>query len=204
MLAGAFLAAACDSTPPPPVVASPAPEKPASAFPGDVDAAARGAYGADGVVLGYGIFFNTGGSQALVGTRLAPAAAAASPGPGPAAASPQNGETSADVTHVSILVKEEGKWKEAFRADEHLKNRRGYLAGSPAAPTPAWHMVYEQTTDDGFRLTFSPLNPLPGSKQTVVHVAWDPKRREYDSQDASGKFLEPRSTPGGESVKIKP
>jgi len=207
VLCAALAFAACDSTPQTastPAAGAPASGAPADATPEDVKAAARGAYGNDAEVLGYGTFFNAGGSQALVVTRLAPAALPAGTAtPAPASAS-QNAETAADVTHVSIIVREGDNWKEAFRADEHLKNRRGYLAGSPAAPVPAWHMVYQKTADDGFILAFTPLNPLPGSKQDPVRVAWNAKQREYDSQDASGHPLEPKNTPGGASVKMKP
>jgi hypothetical protein len=170
-------------------------------------AAARGTYGAGAEVLGYGTFFNAGGTQALVVTRLAPGAlpAATPAAASPSAASSQNSETAADVFHVSIIVRDGEKWHEAFRADEHLKNERGYLAGTPSTPVPAWHMVYEKTADDGFRLTFTPLSAAPGTKQTPVHVAWNSKRREYDSLDAAGSHaLEPRTTPGGDSIKMKP
>ena len=206
-----FVTAACDSTPPKPAAEAAKPAEPA--VPPEVLAAARGAYGPDAEVLGYGTFFNAGGSQALVIRRLTAAvqppgaardtrAAAAPP------SSPNHGdETAADVIHVSILTRgaDGTNWQEAFRADEHLKNKRGYMTGAPAAPVPAWHMVYEQTPDDGFRLEFTPLDLASGSKQATVRVAWNPKRQEYDSMDASGtKFLEPRTTPGGNAVRMKP
>ena len=203
---GALLPVGCESTPqkPAPVAAA---SKPAAAVPEDALAAARGAYGADAEVPAYGDFPAAGGPQALVIRRLAPGAlpGAASPGAGGAQApSAQSAETAADVIHVSILARDGANWKEAFRADEHLKNRRGYLGGTPAIPVPAWHMVYQKTADSGFRLEFTPLSPSQASKQVTVRVAWNAKRQEYDSLDASGKqFLEPRSTPGGAPMKVE-
>jgi len=199
----ASLAAGCDSAPQPAAPATAAnPAEPA--VPDTVVATAKAAYGTDAEVLAYGDFWSAGGQQALVVRRLA---ATAVPGgaPAPAAASPQSPETTADVIHVSILVRDGSNWKEAFSADEHLKNRRGYLAGSPAAPVPAWRLGYEKTEEKGFLLSFTPLNLSPGSKQSTVRVAWNPKLQEYDSLDASGtQFQAIRSTPGGESVKMKP
>ena len=197
----AFLIA-CDSTPQQPPAPPAAAQQPAEAVPDDIQAAARGTYGNEAVVLGYGTFFNTGSTQALVATRLAPGSL---PGvPSTSAPPSQNPETSADVYHVSIIVRTADKWHEAFRADEHLKNEHGYLAGAPAVAVPAWHMVYEKTADDGFRLTLTPLGGAPGTKQTPVQVAWNPKRREYDSLSASGSHVAPRTTPGGDTVRAKP
>ena len=120
-----------------------------------------------------------------------------------APAAPQFSETTVDVIRVSILVRNGKNWDEAFRADEHLKNMRGYLAGAPAERVSAWRMTCEKTPDSGFRLGFTPLNPLPGMKPAAVRVAWNPKRKEYDSLDASGKsFLSPAATPGNEHVRV--
>jgi hypothetical protein len=202
-----FAAAACDSTPPKPTTEAAKPAEPA--VPPEVLAAARGAYGPDAEVLGYGTFFNAGGSQALVIRRLTVAVhpAGAAPAAAPPSSPNHEAETAADVIHVSILKRDADgtNWQEAFRADEHLKNQRGYMTGAPAAPVPAWHLVYEQTPDDGFKLEFTLLALSSGSKQARVRVAWNPKRQEYDSLDASGtKFLEPRTTPGGDAVLVKP
>jgi len=177
--------------------------------PADVQGAAHAAYGADAEVLAYADFSAAGGQQALVVRRLAagslPGGAATAAGQGASAtASAHSAETAADVIHVSILARDGQNWKEAFRADEHLKNRRGYLSGAPAAPVPAWHLVYEKTADKGFRLEMTPMNLSAGTKLVTVRVAWNQKQQEYDSLDASGAFLEPRSTPGGASVRMKP
>jgi len=156
-------------------------------------------FGPAGEALDYGDFAAAGGRQVLVVHRLAP-----TPLPGSAApASPQKPETSVDVIRVSLLSRDGNNWQEAFRADGHLKNRRGYLDGS-AVTVSSWRMAYEKTTDSGFRMDFTALNLPPGSKPVQVRVAWNPKQKEYDSLDASGtQFLRPLATPGGVPIKVE-
>jgi hypothetical protein len=199
VLLAAALAAACEPATDSGRTGSP--QQAAPAVPQEAQGAARGALGTDGEALAYGDFGDTGGQQVVAVQRLA--GPAPSPGNAASSGSSQTSETIVDVIRVSILVREGQKWKEAFRADEHLKNRRGYLAGAPAEPVPAWRMRCEKTADSGFRLEFTPLNPAPGTKLVTVRVAWNPKRKEYDSLDATGKrFLEPQATPGNAHVKI--
>jgi hypothetical protein len=165
-----------------------------------VQSAARAPFGTEGEALAYSDFAAAGGRQVLVVHRLAATPPAGS-GSVPAAA--QKPETAVDVIRVSILAREGESWKEAFHADQHLKNRRGYLDRS-ANPVSAWRMGYEKTSDSGFRLEFTALNLPPGSKPVSVRVAWNPKLKEYDSLDATGtRFLEPLSTPGGGIVKVE-
>jgi len=200
VLLAATLAAACEPATNSGRTASPPPQA-APAVPEEAQGAARGALGTDGEAVAYGDFAAAGGQQVVAIQRLA--GAAPSPGNGAVSGSSQSSETIVDVIRVSILVHEGQKWKEAFRADEHLKNRRGYLAGAPVEPVSGWRMRCEKTPDSGFRLEFTPLNPAPGTKLVTVRVAWNQQRKEYDSLDATGtRFLEPQATPGNAHVKI--
>lgn len=168
-------------------------------MPADVQSAALAPFGEEGQALAFGDFFNAGGRQVLVVHRLAAASAPAAAAP----AAPQKPETTVDVIRVSVLARDGSNWKEAFRADGHLKNRRGYLDSSTVTVS-SWRMSYEKTADSGFRLEFTALNLPPGSKPVNVRVAWNPKRQEYDSLDSWGtRFLEPVSTPGGSAVKVE-
>jgi len=186
-------AAACSDSAPGP---QPSQQPAVPTFPDDVRSAALAPFGPSGEALDYGDFSAIGGRQVLVIHRLAP------PPHTDAAANQQKPETTVDVIRVSILSHEGDSWKEAFRADEHLKNRRGYLDGS-AVPISTWRMSYEKTPNSGFRLDFTALTLPPGSKPVHVRVAWNPKRKEYDALDASGtQFLQPLSTPGGTAVKV--
>ena len=210
LLLAAVLAAACEPATDSGRTATPQ-QQAAPAMPEDAQGAARGALGPDGEALAYGDFAAAGGQQVVAVQRLAGAtqpgsAASAAPasGNGAVSGSPQSSETFVDVIRVSILVRDAQKWNEAFRADEHLKNRRGYLAGAPAERVSAWRMGCQKTADSGFRLESTPLNLPPGTKPVTVWVAWNPERREYDSLDATGKrFLEPQATPGNAPVKVE-
>jgi hypothetical protein len=180
--------------------------KPATSAPAaqaDALVAARAVLGPDGEVLAEGDFPAAGGRQVLAAQRM-PAA----PGLPTESASPtakQDGETTAVVIRVSVLVLDQGTWKEAFRADEHLKNRRGYLPGAPAVAVPAWRLAYSKTPESGFRLEFTPVGLPPGRKQSTVYAAWNGKRGEYDALKPSGSgFLETLPTPGSMPVPVKP
>lgn len=171
----------------------------APALPDDVVNVAKAAFGGEGEALAYGDFAAAGGRQVLAVNRLAGAPQA---GGGTGAAS-QTPETTVDVIRVSILVRDGANWKEAFHADEHLKNRRGYL-DRMRVTVSGWRMRYEKTADSGFRLEFTPLNLPPGTKPETTRVAWNPKRQEYDSLDAWGtRFLEPLATPGGAAMRAE-
>lgn len=190
LLLAASLGALCSSCSSPGTESPPAPKLPA-----DVESAAKAAFGADGVALDFGDFSAAGGRQVLVVHRLS------SP-PQPVAAAPQKPETYVDVIRVSLLSRDGANWKEAFRADGHLKNRRGYLDAS-LVPISSWRMTFTKTADSGFQLEFSALNLPPGSKPVNVRIAWNPKKQEYDALDATGtRFLEPLATPGGAIVKV--
>lgn len=175
-----------------------------AASPGQPDglSAAHAALGPEAEVLAEGIFPAAGGRQVLAVQRLPRVPGAPAPG---VPSSQQSGETAVEVIRVSILVLEDSTWKEAFRADEHLKNRRGYLPGAPAEAVPGWWLEYSQTPDSGFLLAFTPVGLPAGRKQSTVHAAWNGKRGEYDAVKASGNgYLEPSATPGGSPILIRP
>jgi hypothetical protein len=211
MLLAALLTAACGSSTDSGRAAL-AQQQAATAAQENAQAAARAALGTDGEALAYGDFAAAGGQQVLAVQRLSggtqPGSGAAgtpaqASGSSSASSSSQTPETFVDVIRVSILMRDGKNWKEAFRADEHLKNRRGYMAGAPVARVSAWRMGHEKTAGSGFRLEFTPQNLPPGTNPVTVRVAWNPTRQEYDSLDASGtKFLDPQTTPGNVPVKV--
>ena len=48
---------------------------------------------------------------------------------------------------MSVLAEESGgSWHELVRCDEHLKNDKGYLGGSPIGPVAGWRAAGEGTT----------------------------------------------------------
>jgi hypothetical protein len=103
------------------------------------------------------------------------------------------------VTRAVIVEKNDGKWTELLRCDEHLKNTRGYLAGAPAAPVTGWRLVVNPDTDQGLELQFAPAEAIedasssnntgagrgPGGR--TISVRWNTKTKRYQSLDQSHK-----------------
>jgi hypothetical protein len=98
------------------------------------------------------------------------------------------------VTRAVIVEKDDGKWAEVLRCDEHLKNPRGYLGGSPAAPITGWRLEFTTDTAQGLELRFTPSGageqrpsdePRAGSR--TIAVRWNTKAKRYQSLDQSHK-----------------
>ena len=98
------------------------------------------------------------------------------------------------VTRAVIVEKNNGKWAEVLRCDEHLKNPGGYLGGSPAAPITGWRLEIKPNTDQGLELQFTPAGaggPSPseavGNGSRTIAVRWNTKTKRYQSLDQSHK-----------------
>lgn len=95
------------------------------------------------------------------------------------------------VTRAVIAEKDDGKWAEVLRCDEHLKNPRGYLGGSPAAPVTGWRLEFTPDTDQGLELRFTPAGaheqlPSEAGGRTIA-VRWNTRAKRYQSLDQSHK-----------------
>ena len=97
------------------------------------------------------------------------------------------------ITRAAILQKNDGKWTEVLRCDEHLKNPNGYLGGSPAARVTGWRLEFRTDTKQGLELKFTPAGSEAGEEgsgmgepggQTVV-VRWNTRTKRYQSLDPS-------------------
>lgn len=98
------------------------------------------------------------------------------------------------VTRAVIVEKNEGKWAEVLRCDERLKNPRGYLGGSPAAPVTGWRLEFTPRTDHGIELRFTPSaageqrpSDEPDRRGRTIAVRWNAKAKRYQSLDQSHK-----------------
>jgi hypothetical protein len=96
------------------------------------------------------------------------------------------------VTRAVIVEKDDGKWAEVLRCDEHLKNPSGYLAGSPAAPVTGWRLEFTPVTEQGLELRFTPAGagkqratgePEVGGRS--ITVRWNTKAKRYQTLDQS-------------------
>src|SRR6266566_2603484 len=95
------------------------------------------------------------------------------------------------VTRAVIVQKDDGKWEEELRCDEHLKNPRGYLGGSPAFRVTGWRLELKPDTSQGLELRFTPAGPgedrfLDAAEAgRTIAVRWNTKAKRYQSLDQS-------------------
>jgi hypothetical protein len=98
------------------------------------------------------------------------------------------------ITRAAILEKNNGRWAEVLRCDEHLTNSRGYLGGAPVAPVTMWRLDVAQDTAQGLELRFARVEisqvrssaPDDEEDKTIV-VRWNTKTKRYQSLDQSHK-----------------
>ena len=171
--AAALTILSCGSSSPAPAPAKSeavAPTPPAPAVPDNVQKAAELALGSETEVLVFGDLSRTGPQQALAINRLK----AAPPGVAPGTL----------VTRAVIIENDGSAWKQIFLCDEHLKNTKGFLGGSPLAPVNGWRLQYEQH-EKGLEMYFTPIASPKGEGGHVlpVGIRWNPKVKRYQSLD---------------------
>jgi hypothetical protein len=168
----ALISCGSSSAPPPkPESASTtAPAPPAApAIPPDIQKAAETALGSEAEVLVFGDLAKTGRQQILAVNRLKSTPPGIAPG--------------TLVTRAVILENDGDAWKQILLCDEHLKNTKGYLGGTPLAPVNGWRLQYEQDDKKGLQLYFTPLVPPKGAHLMPVGVRWNPPAKRYQSLD---------------------
>jgi hypothetical protein len=88
------------------------------------------------------------------------------------------------ITRAAMVEKDNGKWTEVLRCDERLKNRNGYLGGSPAEPVTGWRLELEPNGPQGLEMKFTPASEGESGNQTIS-VRWNSKTKRYQSLDQS-------------------
>ncbi|MGB7436847.1 MAG: hypothetical protein WBR26_05160 [Candidatus Acidiferrum sp.] len=169
LVALSLLLAGCGSEPPKP---APEAQKPAEpAIPENVQDAARALLGSDAQVLLYGDLAKNG-KQQMLAANVVPN-------------TPKSTVAGTVVTRAVIAEDEEGKWTELFRADEYLKNQKGYLALTPLQPVTGWKLQYENSADKGMSLYITPVKQGSNEKTLPIAVRWNPETKRYQSMDLS-------------------
>ena len=84
------------------------------------------------------------------------------------------------VTRAVVAENDNGKWIELMRADEHLKNQKGYLGLTPLQPVNGWKLQYENSPGKGMALYFTPISS--GATRTIA-VKYNPETKRYQSMD---------------------
>ena len=167
LLAGLMLVAGCGPSPAPQQQSQAKPATPA--VPPAMLSVAQALLGSEAEVLAWGDLAHTGTHHVLAANRLKIAQADTEPG--------------TLVTRVAMASQEGGRWTEVFRCDEHLKNPKGFLEGTPATPVAGWRLRFEQDPEKGLVMYFTPLQqPVRGVVRTIC-VRWNPKVQRYQSMD---------------------
>ncbi len=89
------------------------------------------------------------------------------------------------VTRAVIAEKENDHWEELFRADEYLKNPKGFLGMTPSQSVTGWKLQFENSGDAGMTLYFTPVRAGEAEKTLPICVKWNPKTKRYQSMDRS-------------------
>jgi hypothetical protein len=184
-----FLSGCGNETPASKSEPAPAPKPPESAVPADVEAAAQSLLGTETSVLLFGDLAKTGRQQFLAANVVPKSTKNQLPG--------------TIITRAVIGENEDGQWKEIFRCDEHLKNSKGFLAGTPVADVTGWRIAYEQNSEKGLQLYLTPLKGGTDDPHSLpIGVRWNPKTKRYQSLDRSYEnFLNESPNMGGGTPK---
>jgi hypothetical protein len=154
----------------------------APAIPDEYQDAAKTMLGSDSEVLLFGDLAKNG-KQEVLAANVVPN-------------TPKSVVAGTVVTRAVIAEKsEDGKWSEVLRADEHLKNQKGFLGLTPLQAVTGWKLQYEQSPEKGLTLYFTPLKSGSSERTLPIAVGINPKTNRYQSMDPSYQhFLSEAST----------
>jgi hypothetical protein len=158
---------ACGSEPPKSTESKPA----APAVPQEVQDAANALLGSETEVLLFGDLALTG-KQQLLAANVVPN-------------TPKSTVAGTVVRRAVIAENDDGKWVELMRADEYLKNSKGYLGLTPLQPVNGWKLQYENSPEKGMSLYFTPLRTNSNERTLPIAVRWNPATKRYQSMDLS-------------------
>ena len=168
LLVFTLILAGCSSEPAkPPEQAGNKPAEPG--VPEEVQDAARALLGSDAHVLLYGDLALTGKQQFLA-ANVVPN-------------TPKSTVAGTVVTRAVIAENDDGKWVELMRADEYLKNPKGYLGLTPLQAVSGWKLQYENSSIKGLSLYFTPVKAGNSEKTLPIAVKWNSATKRYQSMD---------------------
>jgi hypothetical protein len=168
--------------------AAPAAEtKPAAPpVPDDVQGVARALLGSEVQVLLFGDLAKDGNEEVLAANVLPK--------------TPTNTIPGTVVSRAIIAEKVDGKWTEVLHVDEHLKNQRGLLGGTPREPVTGWRLQYEQDPVQGLQLYFTP-EKTGDAHVLPIGVRFNPKAKRYQSTDRTFERFLGEATPLGDTPR---
>lgn len=170
LLIATFLYLGCGQQPPGQKTEPQAEARPAArAVPADVQEAAKAFLGTETEVLAFGDLAKSGKEEFLAVNR---------PPKPPKGIAPGN-----LITRAVVAENDDGKWNEVLRCDEYLKNAKGYLGLTPLDPVTGWRLQYEENTEKGLQLYFTPLQVAGTTHILPIGVRWNPATKRYQSLD---------------------
>ena len=168
VLAVCFLAGCSDAPAEKPVAEA----KPAApAVPEDIQSAADSLLGKETTVVLFGELAKNG-KQEFLAANIVPK-------------SSKNNLPGTIVTRAVLAENDNGQWMEILRCDEHLKNAKGFLPGTPIGGVTGWRLAYEQDPEKGLALYFTPLKGAVDTHTLPIGVRWNPNTKRYQSLDRS-------------------
>ena len=167
VLAFSLIFVGCSSEAPKPAGQKP----PAPAIPEEFQNAAQAFLGSGAQVLLYGDLAKNGNQQILA-ANVVPN-------------TPKSTVAGTVVTRAVIAENVDGRWTELLRADEYLKNTKGYLGLTPLQAVTGWKLQYENSTEKGMSLYFTPVKAGDNEKTLPIAVKWNPATKRYQSMDLS-------------------
>ena len=154
--------------------------KPAElAVPEDIQSAADAFLGKETTVLVFGDLAKTGKRQMLA-ANVVPK-------------TPKNNLPGTIVTRAVLAEESDGSWHELVRCDEHLKNEKGYLGGSPLEPVAGWRIQFEKNDIEGFHLYLTPVRGMDDPHVLPLAVRWNDKVKRYQTLDRNYEHFLPEA-----------
>src|SRR5712692_424111 len=100
-------------------------------------------------------------------------------------AQPQPAAEAKAATPAVLVENNDGKWMEILRCDEHLKNEKGFMPGTPIGGVTGWRLAFEQDPEKGLALYFTPLKGAVDTHTLPIGIRWNPGTKRYQSLDRS-------------------
>jgi hypothetical protein len=171
--------AGCDSSQTQSSTAQTAAKPAEPAVPDDVQRAADAFLGKETTVLTFGDLAKTGTRQ-LLAANVVPK-------------TPKNSLPGTIVTRAVLAEESNGSWHELVRCDEHLKNEKGYLGGSPIEPVAGWRVQFEQNVVEGFHLYLTPVKGTDDPHVLPLAVRWNQAVKRYQTLDRNYEHFVPEA-----------
>ena len=144
---------------------------PAPAVPEDIQSAADSLLGKETTVLVFGDLAKNG-KQEFLAANVVPK-------------STKNNLPGTIITRAVLGENDNGQWMEILRCDEHLKNSKGFLPGTPIGGVTGWRLAFEQDPEKGLALYFTPLKGAVDTHTLPIGVRFNPQAKRYQSLDRS-------------------